>query len=74
MGQKEKRKSVGSLPGFLASLSCGLLELLDCWSCGLGHKDMLEEGGKNWKIWGIYSRWEQGQVKNIKSVWLQSCG
>lgn len=74
MGQKEKRKSVGSLPGFLASLSCGLLELPDCWSCGLGHKDMLEEGGKNWKIWGIYSRWEQGQVKNIKSVWLQSCG
>lgn len=60
MGKKEKKESVGSLPGLLTNLSCGLLELSTCWSCGLGYNDMLEEGSKKWKICGIFRRWEQG--------------
>lgn len=42
-GNREKRRSLGSLPGFLTGMICGLVEGA-CWSWRMRYRQELGEG------------------------------
>lgn len=55
---RERKRSVVSLPGFLASMTSGLGRGA-CWNWGMGYSQRCGEGGWEGIFCGIHRRWGQ---------------